>query len=208
MHVKPIRSAAPPASPSRLWPAYNLFRCKRSLGLFCAVPEDYPVPAFVDGHGWEFAGKVEELSAAPLGFERQQQGLSYHLQAFICLGHSKPCGRARTFNTSGGLPEHTRWRQAREGAVVAKAREYTSVPEGLTKWISVPLTQKPGRLSAARVRQRPTIARSGRAINWNTLATRQLERTSASKLLSLVGGRGWGPSSLLGDLARTSRREQ
>ena len=71
MHVKPIRSAAPPASPSRLWPAYNLFRCKRSLSLFCAVPEDYPVPAFVDGHGWAFAGKVDEPSAAPLAFEQE-----------------------------------------------------------------------------------------------------------------------------------------
>ena len=71
MHGKPIRSAAPPASLSRLWPAYNLFRCKRSLSLFCAVPEDYPVPAFVDGHGWAFAGKVDEPSAAPLGFEQE-----------------------------------------------------------------------------------------------------------------------------------------
>ena len=71
MHLKPIRTADSSTSPNGFWPAYNLFRCKRSLDLFCAVPEDYPVPAFVDGHGWEFAGKVEELSAAPLSFERQ-----------------------------------------------------------------------------------------------------------------------------------------
>src|SRR5215212_5163826 len=81
MHVKPIRSAAPPASPSRLWPAYNLFRCKRSGDLFCAVPEDYPVPTFVDGHGWGFAGKVNELTAAPLGFELTAAPLGFELTA-------------------------------------------------------------------------------------------------------------------------------
>jgi hypothetical protein len=71
MYLNAIRLAALSSSPSRLWPAYNLFRCKRSLSLFCAVPEDYPVPAFVDGHGWAFAGKVDEPSAAPLGFEQE-----------------------------------------------------------------------------------------------------------------------------------------
>ena len=29
------------------------------------------MPAFVDGHGWAFAGKVDEPSAAPLGFEQE-----------------------------------------------------------------------------------------------------------------------------------------
>ena len=42
MHLKPIRTAVTPTSPNGFWPAYNLFRCKRSLDLFCAVPEDYP----------------------------------------------------------------------------------------------------------------------------------------------------------------------
>jgi hypothetical protein len=69
MHLRAIRSAIPSTSPSPLRPAYNLFRCKHHLDLFCAVPEDYPVPAFVDGHGWAFAGKVDEPSGAPLGFK-------------------------------------------------------------------------------------------------------------------------------------------
>ena len=46
MHLKAVHSAVPSMSPTGFWPAYNLFRCKRSLDLFCAVPEDYPVPAF------------------------------------------------------------------------------------------------------------------------------------------------------------------
>jgi len=71
MHLRAIRSAIPSTSPSRLRPAYNLFRCKHHLDLFCAVPEDYPVPAFVDGHGWEFAGKVGEHSSRVSGFDRK-----------------------------------------------------------------------------------------------------------------------------------------
>jgi len=68
MHLKPIQSADPSRTPNGFRPAYNLFRRKRHLDLFCAVPEDYPVPAFVDGH-WEYAGKVDGTSAAPRGFE-------------------------------------------------------------------------------------------------------------------------------------------
>jgi len=68
MYLKAIRSADTSTSQNGFWPAYNLFRRKRHLDLFCAVPEDYPVPAFVDEHGWEFAGKVDATSAAPLGF--------------------------------------------------------------------------------------------------------------------------------------------
>jgi hypothetical protein len=71
MHLRAIRLAIPSTSPTGFWPAYNLFRCKRSLDLFCAVPEDYPVPAFVDGHGWEFAGKVGEHSSRVSGFDRK-----------------------------------------------------------------------------------------------------------------------------------------
>ena len=69
MHLNAIRLAALSASPSRLWPAYNLFRSTRSADLLCAVPEDYPVPAFINGQGWAFAGKLAEPCAAPLGFE-------------------------------------------------------------------------------------------------------------------------------------------
>jgi len=71
MPLTPIRSAISSTSPNGFWPAYNLFRRKRQQDLFCAVPEDYPVPAFVDGHGWEVAGKLDEPSAAPLGFQRE-----------------------------------------------------------------------------------------------------------------------------------------
>jgi hypothetical protein len=75
MHRNAIRSAGLSKNPSKssngFRPAYNLFRRKRGRHLLCAVPEDYPVPGFIDGQGWAFAGKVGELSTAPLGFERK-----------------------------------------------------------------------------------------------------------------------------------------
>ena len=46
---------------------YNLFRRKLEEDLYCAVPEDRPVPGFV-GENWEFRGRVGEAEAAPSGF--------------------------------------------------------------------------------------------------------------------------------------------
>jgi hypothetical protein len=46
---------------------YNLFRSK-SEGLYCAVPEDCAVPAFLSGDLWEFSGKADQQVGAPAGF--------------------------------------------------------------------------------------------------------------------------------------------
>jgi len=44
---------------------YNLFRRKGVADLFCAVPQDVPVPNFVSADEWEYARPldVETLSA-------------------------------------------------------------------------------------------------------------------------------------------------
>ena len=47
---------------------YNLFRSKCQDGLYCAVPEDRTVPAFVKADSWEFGGKVDHALTPPLGF--------------------------------------------------------------------------------------------------------------------------------------------
>ena len=47
--------------------AYNLFRSKAD-GLYCAVPEDRAVPAFLTADVWEFSGKTDQQHGAPLGF--------------------------------------------------------------------------------------------------------------------------------------------
>jgi hypothetical protein len=54
---------------AKYWPAFNLFRHKLKPDLVCAVPEDYPVPAFLDASTWAFAGKVSEPTTIPLGFK-------------------------------------------------------------------------------------------------------------------------------------------
>src|SRR4051794_33817304 len=65
-HARPALASLGSA---RYWPAFNLFRHKLKPDLVCAVPEDYPVPGFIDGSTWAFAGKISEPTTIPLGFE-------------------------------------------------------------------------------------------------------------------------------------------
>ncbi len=43
--------------------AYNVFRT-REIDVYCAVPEDRPVPAFVASKAWEFSGKLDQRASA------------------------------------------------------------------------------------------------------------------------------------------------
>ena len=45
---------------------YNLFRRRGKPDLHCAVPQDRPVPSFLDATLWDFAGSFGEGGAAPL----------------------------------------------------------------------------------------------------------------------------------------------
>jgi hypothetical protein len=47
---------------------YNLFRRREEQDLYCAVPEDRPVPRFVAGEEWEYRGRVVEDRPLPAGF--------------------------------------------------------------------------------------------------------------------------------------------
>ena len=50
--------------------SYNLFRRKREPDLCCAVRQDKPVPAFVEGVEWEFGETVVDDGArTPAGFQ-------------------------------------------------------------------------------------------------------------------------------------------
>jgi len=62
-------------------PRFNLFRHTEMSDLCCAVPEDRPVPPFIRGERWEFAGAVGGRSAAP-GFEQTEAVLSVRLNGF------------------------------------------------------------------------------------------------------------------------------
>ena len=45
--------------------AYNVFRARQN-DVYCAVPEDRPVPAFVGSTAWEFRGKLDKQSSLKL----------------------------------------------------------------------------------------------------------------------------------------------
>ncbi|WP_245239756.1 hypothetical protein [Methylobacterium variabile] len=55
----------------RRWPTYNLFRRREEPDLICAVPNDFPVPAFVSGEAWTYAGSISAPSEAPAGFSAE-----------------------------------------------------------------------------------------------------------------------------------------
>jgi hypothetical protein len=61
---------------------YNLFRRKAEQHLYCAVPEDCPVPRFVDGHAWEFRGRVGDDDAAPPGFRDEAAAAAARLKGY------------------------------------------------------------------------------------------------------------------------------
>jgi hypothetical protein len=44
--------------------AYNLFRHKDDMGLYCAVPEDMPVPAFLTKDEWVYSYPIDHKALA------------------------------------------------------------------------------------------------------------------------------------------------
>ncbi|WP_457092600.1 hypothetical protein [Microvirga sp. P5_D2] len=50
--------------------AYNLFRNKDLPEIVCAVPEDRPVPGFIDPKQWEFEQSLRPPDARPPGFHK------------------------------------------------------------------------------------------------------------------------------------------
>lgn len=48
-------------------PPYNLFSRKDAPDLYCAVPEDRPVPSFIDCD-WQFKGSLASSQRVPGGF--------------------------------------------------------------------------------------------------------------------------------------------
>src|SRR5215218_7336350 len=66
------RSATASPSAGQYSPTVNLFRRKLSPDIVCAVPEDHPVPSFLNASTWEFAGKINQETAAPPGGYQQK----------------------------------------------------------------------------------------------------------------------------------------
>ena len=77
---------------------YNLFRRQNEEDLYCAVPEDVPVPPFVTDERWEWAQSldVSELS----GFDAKAAEISANRNGFYLFhstdseggsGKTRPC---------------------------------------------------------------------------------------------------------------------
>jgi PAS fold len=70
---------------------YNLFRRKGQLDLCCAVPEDRPVPSFVTGERWDFAGTWDGVVPAP-GLNRRAAEFGVRLNGFHLFQLAGPLG--------------------------------------------------------------------------------------------------------------------
>jgi hypothetical protein len=65
--------------------AYNLFRRKGNADLFCAVPENVPVPKFVTADEWEYARPLDVGTLS--GFDADAAQVSAAVNGFY-LFHS------------------------------------------------------------------------------------------------------------------------
>jgi hypothetical protein len=61
---------------------YNLFRNKQRPELFCAVPEDYPVPRFVIDEGWLFERPLRPTDTPPPGFHTKAASAGVRFNGF------------------------------------------------------------------------------------------------------------------------------
>ena len=75
-HAKALR---PVVARYRL--TYNLFRRRSEGDLFCAVPEDIPVPNFIETGEWEFSCKACG-SEGPSGFDPAAAKISARFNGF------------------------------------------------------------------------------------------------------------------------------
>ncbi len=60
--------------------AYNLFRNKERVELFCAVPEDGPIPSLIGAEAWTFERILRPHDVAPPGFSERgaKAGVRYN----------------------------------------------------------------------------------------------------------------------------------
>ncbi len=74
-----IHETAPTRKETRAC-AYNLFRNNERAELFCAVPEDRPVPSLIVAQAWTFERILHTHDVAPPGFHERgaKAGVRYN----------------------------------------------------------------------------------------------------------------------------------
>ena len=81
-----MRASLRPLDPSpraldRSRRSYNLFNLKEKPHLYCAVPQDHPVPRFITFPYWEFRGTIDHSALGP--FRSRAALLGVRLNGFF-----------------------------------------------------------------------------------------------------------------------------
>lgn len=74
---------------------YNLFSLQKKPDLYCAVPDDRPVPRFIASPEWEFRGTTDESALGPVRSRAAASGV--RLNGFFLFFSPEHLGRARAF---------------------------------------------------------------------------------------------------------------
>ena len=68
---------------ARFFPVYSVFRHRLATDLFCAVPEDRPVPTFIEAMSWTFGGRTDALPEG--AFDPEAAATAMRFIGFTCL---------------------------------------------------------------------------------------------------------------------------
>jgi hypothetical protein len=75
---------------------YDLFRSRNEPELYCALPEDWPTPAFVQSDQWQVAGQIDKADPMPLGFDREAARIGMRLNGFYLFVAFRPISGLRS----------------------------------------------------------------------------------------------------------------
>ncbi len=70
--------------------AYNLFRNNERNELFCAVPEDRPVPSLIGAQAWTFECILGTHDVAPMGFSERGARVGVRYNGFYVFQATAP----------------------------------------------------------------------------------------------------------------------
>ena len=70
--------------------AYNLFRNNERAELFCAVPEDRPVPSLIGTQAWTFDRILRPHDVAPPGFSERAAKAGVRYNGFYLFQATAP----------------------------------------------------------------------------------------------------------------------
>ena len=76
--------------------AYNLFRNKKRPEILCAVPEDRPMPRFVDREQWTYAGSLQPQDTRPSGFHDKAASAGVRFNGFYLFQVTAALAKAWT----------------------------------------------------------------------------------------------------------------